>query len=288
MSGGHERSSRRVHYEPVQALETDEDVPLESNSSSLTAARVEGRNSEEAQGQEVAVEESREPSLTFEAPPPLTERRQGLSSQAGLFIPGGRDGVFSNMAAKPVPLDDAGKMAPNAALSPNGPDSEPPQDLPPMYSEVLLAERPSEPVPPYAEETLVSSIVENGDLLIDGLPVGTAAQFFVTLFISALFDFVGYFMTSILATSHASRQGSRAGLGATLIRIGLLLKYKSDQEEFPTGPGLSHHEVIRRQAEWISVIFIAAGAFIMAKANGEFIRVCYLRRLLLSSPEFVL
>ena len=129
--------------------------------------------------------------------------------------------------------------------------------------------------------------------------MGSVGQFLVTVFISALFDFIGYFMTSILATSHAAKQGSRAGLGLTFIRIGLLLKFRKDSMgrrgghhggSYQTGPGLPPQEVLDQQAEWISILFIAMGAFIMAKANGDFIRSLYLRRLLLSSssPEFTL
>ena len=40
-----------------------------------------------------------------------------------------------------------------------------------------------------------------------GFPVGTMAAFMWSMLVSALFDFIGYFMTTILATSHAGRVG---------------------------------------------------------------------------------
>ena len=86
-----------------------------------------------------------ESTLLFEAPPPLAA---GPSSTS--FVPGGRDGVFSNLSAKPEITQ--GKVY---------------EDIePPCYSEALLE---SDPTPPYLEHTVISSIMESGDVFIDGM-----------------------------------------------------------------------------------------------------------------------
>ena len=46
------------------------------------------------------------------------------------------------------------------------------------------------------------------------------------MFISMTFDVLGFFLTTLMATSHAARYGSQSGLGLTLIRyviLGLIL-----------------------------------------------------------------
>ena len=114
-----------------------------------------------------------EDALTPEAPPPLSDQPslQGHHpSQSSLaFIPGGRDGVFSNLSAKPSTAAAAADKSPDNEDDWGQPPPMSPGDRPPEYSDVLLQERPVGPAPPYAEETLVTTILENnGDLLIDG------------------------------------------------------------------------------------------------------------------------
>ena len=89
--------------------------------------------------------------LAYECPPPQTQQTQQSSSSYSTFIPGGRDGVFSNLSAKPEVKKHQ--------------DSELPQ-----YYDVVDQE--ADPTPPYIEHSVVSSLVETGDVLIDGFPVG--------------------------------------------------------------------------------------------------------------------
>lgn len=57
-------------------------------------------------------------------------------------------------------------------------------------------------------------------MIIDDLPCGSAWIFFVNLFISFFFQFVGFLLSYLLHTTHAAKYGSRAGLGLTLIQYG--------------------------------------------------------------------
>lgn len=61
------------------------------------------------------------------------------------------------------------------------------------------------------------------EILIEGLPLGNPFSFFWSLLVSMSFQFVGFLLTTLLSTSHAAKNGSRAGLGVTLIQYGLFL-----------------------------------------------------------------
>lgn len=61
------------------------------------------------------------------------------------------------------------------------------------------------------------------EILIEGLPLGNPFSFFWSLLVSMSFQFVGFLLTTLLSTSHAAKNGSRAGLGITLIQYGLYL-----------------------------------------------------------------
>ena len=169
----------------------------------------------------------------LEAPPALTQEP--------------KDGVFSNLSAKPTTKQE---------------------QQPPGYFDIPES---SDPAPPYIEHTVVSTLVESGDVLIDGMPVGSMTSFILSMLISVLFDFIGYFMTSLFATTHAQRQGSKAGLGFTLIRVGLILESRTaaDGEE--------------ETKNWIQFLFVICGALLLFGANVEFIQKVRERRLILSS-----
>ena len=89
--------------------------------------------------------------------------------------------------------------------------------------------------PPYFDTTVHAPGVGgfnsgNGldDLLIEGLPLGNIFSFFWSLLVSMSFQFVGFLLTTLLSTSHAAKNGSRAGLGITLIQYGLFLQSHED------------------------------------------------------------
>lgn len=65
---------------------------------------------------------------------------------------------------------------------------------------------------------------------MDNLPTGSIFIFGANLFTSFFFQFVGFLLTYLLATSHSARYGSRAGLGLTLIQYGFYSRASDEGE----------------------------------------------------------
>ncbi|KAF8348849.1 hypothetical protein F5887DRAFT_947861 [Amanita rubescens] len=122
------------------------------------------------------------------------------------------DGVFANVMAKPQPQ--------RTITAENG-------DVYLVPEETLLRENlPSyddaraDAVPPYWE-TVVHAPSDPSSILVDDLPAGSVIIFILNILVSYLFQFIGFFLTYILHTSHAAKYGSRVGLGLTLIQYAL-------------------------------------------------------------------
>ncbi|GAA5934229.1 hypothetical protein JCM3775_006943 [Rhodotorula graminis] len=129
----------------------------------------------------------------------------------------GNDGVFANLAAKP---DN-----PSGDIVGEGPGKD--EVLPPYEAAQL------DPSPQYWETTVITpGLYGPDDILVDGLPVGNLFSFAWNLLVSMSFQFVGFILTYILHTTHAAKNGSRAGLGVTLIQLGFYLKQRTDHPEF--------------------------------------------------------
>lgn len=77
-------------------------------------------------------------------------------------------------------------------------------------------------MPPYWDTTIhaPARLYPGTDMIIDDLPSGSVWIFVVNIFISFVFQFIGFLFTYMLHTSHAAKYGSRAGLGLTLIQYG--------------------------------------------------------------------
>ena len=70
---------------------------------------------------------------------------------------------------------------------------------------------------------------------MDGLPVGSLFSFIWNAMISMSFSLVGFLLTYLLHTTHAAKNGSRGGLGVTLIQYGFYMRAgRSDN----TGPDI--------------------------------------------------
>ncbi|KAL1839267.1 hypothetical protein VTJ49DRAFT_1704 [Mycothermus thermophilus] len=125
---------------------------------------------------------------------PTTRRIYGSGIQS--------DGVFSNLSAKP----DRG-------------DNEK-EEAPPSYEQAA-----ADQAPPYWETTILApGLAGPDDVYIDGLPVGTVFSFVWNGMVSMAFQLVGFLLTYLLHSTHAAKQGSRAGLGITLIQYGFYMK----------------------------------------------------------------
>ncbi|KAI8804893.1 hypothetical protein BJ742DRAFT_741835 [Cladochytrium replicatum] len=182
----------------------------------------------------------------------------------------GGDGVFGHLAAKPD-APSAGKVF---------------QEIePPSYAEAV-----HDPTPPYIETTIISGFGEDGDVIIEGMPVGHFLAFFVNMMVSMSFDTIGFLLTALLATSHAAKHGSRAGLGITLIRYGFNFKALSIDDELeqykyydPDTP--PSREDLQAQNEWTAYILFLLGFFMLFHANAEFLRIQRLKSIILASSE---
>lgn len=148
--------------------------------------------------------------------------RFGLGTPKPTGLVGGgtnNDGVFANVTAKPaapvrVVEGDDTYMVPEDARA----------EAPPSY-----ASAQADAVPPYFETTIHAPFSSaGGDMLIDSLPVGSLFGFLWNMLVSVSFQFIGFLLTYLLHSSHASRLGSRAGLGVTLIQYGFRLRSKMD------------------------------------------------------------
>ncbi|CAI5758869.1 unnamed protein product [Candida verbasci] len=118
----------------------------------------------------------------------------------GRFIGQGTDGVFRNLMAKPDTESNRNRQE---------------QELhPPTYEEAAADSSPE-----YWESTMISPMYED-EVFVQGLPVGNIANFVWNALVTVAFQFVGFILCYLLHTSHASKQGSRTGLGINLILYG--------------------------------------------------------------------
>ncbi|KAI8822081.1 uncharacterized protein EV422DRAFT_566516 [Fimicolochytrium jonesii] len=188
-----------------------------------------------------------------------------------------RDGVFQNLKPKTDP-----------SPAPVGKAYE--EIEPPSYADVAHDRAPA-----YYETTVISSgIQDDGELLIDGLPVGDFLSFIVNMLVSMSFDFIGFLLTAMLATSHAARAGSRCGFGITLVRYGFYMRAREDevldqydQYDPQASPEsiAEEKEETRAETEWISYLMIVMGFFIFMRANAEYVRAKRMQAVILASSE---
>lgn len=160
------------------------------------------------------------------------------------------DGVFANVMAKPqagkvvrtedgnvyvVPEDSQKELPPVCHFSDRLYDFA--DFLPPLCATMSFvqtyAEAQADAVPPYWETTIhaPASLDPSADMIIDDLPTGTFIVFGMNFIISSFFQFVGFFLTYMLHTSHAAKFGSRAGLGLTLIQYGFYSRAVTQEQE---------------------------------------------------------
>src|SRR4051812_3090341 len=135
--------------------------------------------------------------------------------------------------------------------------------------------------------------------------------------ISMSFQLVGFLLTYLLHTTHAAKNGSRAGLGLTLVQYGFYMKGSSDMVRGPSDgdggyahpPDPNSHDFdpdnVGQPAnydsgsdphsggvftgittsEWISYVLMIVGWFILIRAISDFLRARRHEQLVLQSPE---
>ncbi|KAI8353091.1 hypothetical protein B0O80DRAFT_453061 [Mortierella sp. GBAus27b] len=166
------------------------------------------------------------------------------------------DGVFSNLSAKPrveKPFQE---------------------ELPPPYKSAAMDQSPG-----YFETTVVAPGYLDDEVLVDGLPVGGSVGFIWNMIISTSFQFVGFFLTYLLHTSHATKNGSKAGLGITFLSMGTQMmtgrtELDEPDEDSDTGYMGNVGESMRSVKEylWLSYFLVFLGTGIMLHSGVEFAR----------------
>ncbi|TEA21450.1 Metal homeostatis protein BSD2 [Colletotrichum sidae] len=196
------------------------------------------------------------------------------------------EGVFSNLTAKP---ERGGEVK---------------EEQPPTYEQAA-----ADAAPPYWETTILAPGLGGPDeVYIDGMPVGSLFSFVWNGMISMSFQIVGFILTYLLHSTHAAKNGSRAGLGITLIQYGFYMKGSTEGDHPPkmngqdgyaappdpnshnfdpnavTGEGGGGVADITGQ-EWIAYILMVVGWFILIRSLSDYLKARRHEQLVLQSPD---
>ncbi|KAF9431739.1 hypothetical protein BGZ76_011754 [Entomortierella beljakovae] len=186
--------------------------------------------------------------------------RQRPDRDAQRMVRSAVDGVFSNLSAKPrveKPYEE---------------------ELPPAYKTAAM-----DVSPVYQETMLPPGFSEDDDtLLVDGLPVGNYIGFVSNMTISVAFQFVGFFLTYLLHTSHSTKEGSKAGLGITFISMGYRMLTRtfnededySDQEDNTGYMGNTGNTsyTYSLDYDWLSYLFLFFGGIVVIQSVASYTR----------------
>ncbi|KAI9307514.1 hypothetical protein BJ944DRAFT_261790 [Cunninghamella echinulata] len=178
--------------------------------------------------------------------------RQQPSSTHPAVLPVTNDGVFSNMSAKPE--SESTKV----------------DETPPTY-DVAIADA----TPPYWQTTVIAPLGMGDIILVEGLPVGSILGFAWNLLVSASFQFVGFMLTYLLHTSHASKNGSLAGLGVSLVQFGFYIRSREsllDESEDGNDDNNNNNDEESLDADILSYILMIIGWFIIIRAIADYTR----------------
>ncbi|TVY87777.1 Metal homeostatis protein [Lachnellula willkommii] len=244
---------------------------------------------------------TRESTSAAETRPPVIERRPTIlpvftpTPTTGRVYGGGSgsDGVFANLSAKPE----------------TGSEKE---EHPPTYEQAA-----ADAAPPYWETTILAPGLGGPDeVYVEGLPVGSVFSFIWNGMISMSFQFVGFLLTYLLHTTHAAKNGSRAGLGITLVQYGFWMKGTGGGSAPPANgadpnysqpPDPNSHDFDPNQvqggaggmdntassggisniasSEWLAYILMIVGWFILIRAVSDFLKARRHEQLVLQSPD---
>jgi hypothetical protein len=134
--------------------------------------------------------------------------------------------------------------------------------------------------------------------------------------ISMSFQLVGFLLTYLLHTTHAAKNGSRAGLGITLVQYGFYMKgsgsgvvtppangqdptynqppdpnsHNFDPNQVNSGAGMDSSSSSggignMASSEWLAYILMIVGWFILIRAVSDFLKARRHEQLVLQSPE---
>ncbi|KAL5120365.1 hypothetical protein ACEQ8H_001655 [Pleosporales sp. CAS-2024a] len=210
----------------------------------------------------------------------------------GRVYGGGNGGVWANLSAKPTRGEDA-------------------EEKPPTYEQAA-----ADATPPYWETTILAPGTYGDEVFVEGLPVGSLFSFIWNAIISMSFQLVGFLLTYLLHTTHAAKNGSRAGLGITLVQFGFgfrsaVLNPASGANDspasgfdggVPTDPNAHDFDPDTvaggagagdptpagsavTGSDWIAYGLMIVGWFILIKSVSDFVRARRHEQLVLQSPD---
>ena len=150
----------------------------------------------------------------------------------------------------------------------------------------------------------------------DGLPLGSLFSFVWNAIISMSFQLVGFLLTYLLHTTHAAKNGSRAGLGITLVQYGFYMKAMASHTRNDSAPPMSapsdpnshdfdpstvsnavsatatavdsarvHGEHGFAAREYIAYMLMIVGWFILIRAMTDYAKARRHEQLILQSPD---
>ncbi len=156
------------------------------------------------------------------------------------------------------------------------------------------------------------------EVYVDGMPVGSVFSFVWNGMISMSFQVVGFLLTYLLHSTHAAKNGSRAGLGVTMIQYGFYLRGGDDAdsggmsaagsaaagnsgEGFAAPPDPNAHNFDPgsvgssndggsslsdlANSDWVAYAVMIMGWFILIKAVGDYYKARKHEQLVLQSPD---
>lgn len=171
--------------------------------------------------------------------------------------------------------------------------------------------------PPYWETTILAPGQFGDEVFVEGLPVGSLFSFLWNAMISMSFQLVGFLLTYLLHTTHAAKNGSRAGLGITLVQFGFgfrsaVLSPGNGSNDNPgqgfdggvpsdpnshdfdpdtvASPSSGSSDMTPAASaitgsDWIAYGLMIVGWFILIKSVSDFIRARRHEQLVLQSPD---
>ncbi|EEQ30504.1 hypothetical protein McanMca71_000790 [Microsporum canis] len=225
---------------------------------------------------------------TPETPARSSNSQARANASASRVIRGANDGVFANLSAKP----ERGEKL---------------DDLPPTYEQAA-----ADAAPPYWETTIVAPGMSSDEVYVEGLPVGSVFSFAWNGMISTSFQLVGFLLTYLLHTTHAAKNGSRAGLGLTMVQYGFYMRNTdgysppdtgSEDDGYVNPPDPNSHDFNPSAvdgssggsgtaplhglttSDWLSYILMVVGWFILIRAISDYLRARRHEQLVLQSPN---
>lgn len=128
--------------------------------------------------------------------------------------------------------------------------------------------------------------------------------------ISMSFQLVGFLLTYLLHSSHAAKNGSRAGLGVTLIQYGFYMKntppsatppQMNGPDGYASPPDPNSHDFDPNavtgggsgggaisditSSDWIAYILMVVGWFILIRSVADYLKARRHEQLVLQSPD---